>query len=107
MFLAAQIAQGTVTSRQIAQASAALAENARDPRVGPALKQRDALQRNLDRIYRALDSFGVSGATWGKYPVVSVHTTSAKIANHDAFSPTGIPKRRPSVKCVRVKWSIT
>ncbi len=32
MFLAAQVAQGTITSHQIAQASASLVENARDPK---------------------------------------------------------------------------
>ncbi len=58
MFLAAQVAQGTITSHQIAQASASLAENARDPRIGAALHKRDELQREVDRIYRALDTMG-------------------------------------------------
>jgi CHAT domain-containing protein len=63
MFLAAQVAQGTITSHQIAQASASLAENARDPKIGAALKQRDQLQREIDRIYRALDTIGAAGAS--------------------------------------------
>ena len=63
MFLAAQVAQGSITSHQIAQASASLAENARDPRIGAALKKRDDLQRELDRLYRALDTIGVATAT--------------------------------------------
>jgi CHAT domain-containing protein len=63
MFLAAQVAQGTITSHQIAQASASLAENARDPKIGAALKQRDQLQREVDRIYRALDTIGTAGAS--------------------------------------------
>jgi CHAT domain-containing protein len=58
MFLAAQVAQSSLTSHQIAQASAALAENARNPEVGAALKLRDSLQRDLARIYRALDTLG-------------------------------------------------
>lgn len=62
MFLAAQVAQGTITSHQIAQASASLAENARDPKIGAALRKRDDLQRESDRIYRALDTIG-TGAT--------------------------------------------
>lgn len=63
MFFAAQIAQGTITSHQIARASAALAESARDPRVGAALRRRDQWQREIDRLYRALDTLGstVSG----------------------------------------------
>jgi CHAT domain-containing protein len=63
MFLAAQVAQGTITSHQIAQASASLVENARDPKIGAALKKRDDLQREVDRIYRALDTIGVAGAS--------------------------------------------
>ena len=63
MFQAAQVAQGTITSHQIAQASASLAENARDPRIGEALHARDALQRQIDKIYRDLDTIGVAGAT--------------------------------------------
>jgi len=63
MFLAAQVAQGSITSHQIAQASAALVENARDPKIGEALRSRDTWQRELDRIYRALDTIGVSGAS--------------------------------------------
>lgn len=62
MFLAAQVAQGSITSHQIARASAALAENVRDPRIGAALRQRDALRREADRLYRALDTLG-AGAT--------------------------------------------
>ena len=62
MFLAAQVAQGTITSHQIAQASASLAENARDLKIGAALRKRDDLQRESDRIYRALDTIG-TGAT--------------------------------------------
>ena len=58
MFMAAQVAQGTITSHQIAQASAALSESARNPAIGQALRERDALQRDLDRIYRAMDTFG-------------------------------------------------
>jgi CHAT domain-containing protein len=65
MFVAAQVAQGTITSHQIAQASASLAENARDPRIGEALRKRDELQREVDRIYRALDTIGIS-ATSGR-----------------------------------------
>jgi CHAT domain-containing protein len=61
MFLAAQVAQGTITSHQIAQAAASLAENARDPRIGEALRKRDEWQREVDRLYRALDTLG--GAT--------------------------------------------
>jgi CHAT domain-containing protein len=62
MFLAAQVAQGTITSHQIAQASASLVENARDPKIGEALRHRDDLQREVDRLYRALDTIGVGAS---------------------------------------------
>jgi CHAT domain-containing protein/tetratricopeptide (TPR) repeat protein len=46
MFETAQLAQGGVTRRQIAEAAARLAENAKDPRVGTAIRRRqDAGQR--------------------------------------------------------------
>jgi CHAT domain-containing protein/tetratricopeptide (TPR) repeat protein len=55
MFTAAQIVQGTVTSRQIALASAALAENARDPRVGEAIRQQHDLQDKLSALLSRRD----------------------------------------------------
>ncbi len=61
MFLAAQVAQGTITSHQIAEASAALVESKRNPEIGAALRKRDDLQRQADKIYRALDTISASG----------------------------------------------
>jgi len=52
MFAVAQLAQGNITSRQIAIATARLAESARDPRVGDAIKQRDKASETLDALYR-------------------------------------------------------
>jgi CHAT domain-containing protein len=52
MFEAAQLAQSSLTSQQIAQSSARLLEGARDPRVADAIrKQQDAIQ-NLSDLYR-------------------------------------------------------
>ena len=56
MFIAAQIAQGTITSHQIAQASAALAESKRNPAIGAALQERDKDQRLVDQLYREIDN---------------------------------------------------
>jgi CHAT domain-containing protein len=58
MFVAAQIAQGSVTSHQIAQASAALAESKHNPKIGTALQERDKQQRLVDQLYRELDTIG-------------------------------------------------
>jgi CHAT domain-containing protein len=60
MFVAAQIAQGTITSHQIAQASAALAESKHNPAIGTALQERDKQQRIVDQLYRQLDTIGVA-----------------------------------------------
>ena len=63
MFEAAQVAQGTITSHQIAQASVALTENARDPAVGKALRTRAEAQRDLDKAYRDLDTLGPAASS--------------------------------------------
>ena len=50
MFTAAQLAQGGITSQQIAQASATLAENARNPKVGEAIRRQRDLKGKLDTL---------------------------------------------------------
>ena len=55
MFTAAQLAQGGITSQQIAQASATLAENARDPRVAEAIRLQRDLKSQLDSLYGKRD----------------------------------------------------
>lgn len=55
MFEAAQLAQGGVTSTQIAQATARLAEGSRDPKVGIAIRQRQDAQANLAALERQRD----------------------------------------------------
>jgi CHAT domain-containing protein len=52
MFALSQLAQGSITSRQIALASARLAEGARDPKVAEAISERDAASDRLDALYR-------------------------------------------------------
>jgi CHAT domain-containing protein len=55
MFTAAQLAQGGITSQQIAQASATLAENARNPKVGEAIRVQRDLKGKLDTLYSQRD----------------------------------------------------
>ncbi len=50
MFEAAELAQGSVTSQQIAEASARLAENARDPKVAALIKERADLKAHLSDL---------------------------------------------------------
>lgn len=52
MFEASQLAQGSVTSQEIALATARLAENARDPRIGDAIRRQQDAQARLDALYR-------------------------------------------------------
>ena len=56
MFAAAQVAQGGITSQQIAQATARLGENARDPRVADAIRARQDAGSALADLYRRRDA---------------------------------------------------
>ncbi|MGE0225449.1 MAG: CHAT domain-containing protein [Acetobacteraceae bacterium] len=51
MFMLSQLGQGSITARQIARATARLAEGARDPRVLDAIRQRDRIAARLDALY--------------------------------------------------------
>jgi CHAT domain-containing protein len=62
-FAAAQLAQGTVTTTQIAQAAARLAADARDPKVGAAIRDRDTALRALAALYRERDAAAGAGET--------------------------------------------
>jgi CHAT domain-containing protein len=55
MFELAQLAQANVTSQQIAQASARLAENARDPHVAEAIRELERTTAALNDLYRRRD----------------------------------------------------
>lgn len=55
MFTAAQLAQGGITSQQIAQATARLSENSRDPKVAAAIRRRQDASATLADLYRNRD----------------------------------------------------
>jgi len=55
MFEFGQLARGSITSQQIAQASARLSENARDPRVAALIRARDDEQASLAALYQVRD----------------------------------------------------
>ena len=65
MFAAAQLAQGGITSQQIAQATARLQENARDPRVAEAIRRREDAGAALQSLYRQRDDLAVATAQGG------------------------------------------
>jgi CHAT domain-containing protein len=78
MFAASQVAQGGITGQQIAQASARLSENARDPRVADAIRARQDASKNLTDLFREKDDL-VQGTTGGRTP--DTKEIDAKIAD--------------------------
>ena len=56
MFTAAQLGQGGITSQQIAQATARLQENARDPHVAEAIRRREDASGKLQALYTLRDA---------------------------------------------------
>lgn len=55
MFQISQLGQGSITSRQIAEASARLAVNAKDPKVAKAIRERQDAANGLSSLYRIRD----------------------------------------------------
>jgi CHAT domain-containing protein len=62
MFEAAELAQGSVTSAQIAEASARLSENARDPKVSALIKERADLKAHLSDLLAEQQDHATSNA---------------------------------------------
>jgi CHAT domain-containing protein/tetratricopeptide (TPR) repeat protein len=101
MFTAAQLAQGGITSQQIAQASATLAENARNPKVGEAIRQQRDLKGKLDTLLSQRDDL-TQGQRQGAPPnpeIVAqaaaldkqIDETRAKMADADAALQAASP----------------
>ena len=88
MFLAAQLMQGGITSEQIAQATARLEENARDPRVAQAIRRREDASVGLQTLYRQRDALAASGngtaAAPGAAADLDKRITAAQAALADA-----------------------
>lgn len=63
MFTASQLGQGGVTSQQIAQATARLQANARDPRVATAIRARQDATTTLQTLVRRRDVISAAAAT--------------------------------------------
>ncbi len=83
MFAAAQLGQGGITSQQIAQATARLQENARDPRVAEAIRRRQDATATLQSLYRQRDEFAAAGAQ-GAAPTAAAAALDAKIKEAQA-----------------------
>jgi CHAT domain-containing protein len=63
MFTASQLGQGGVTSQQIAQATARLQANARDPKVAEAIRRRQDATTALQALVQKRDTAGAAAAT--------------------------------------------
>ena len=60
MFIAAQLAQGSITSEQIAEASARLRENSRDPKVAAAIRTWQDAGDKLNGLYGQRDQIAAA-----------------------------------------------
>jgi CHAT domain-containing protein len=67
MFETAELAQDTITSREIDEAAARLAANARDPKVAQAIRRRQDAADHLAELYRQRDALA-AGALPGSVP---------------------------------------
>jgi CHAT domain-containing protein len=63
MFEAAELAQGSVTAREIAEASARLSTSAANPQVAAAIRAEQDANANLAALYNARDSFEAAAKT--------------------------------------------
>ena len=76
MFTAAQLAQAGITSQQIAQATARLQENARDPKVAEAIRKREDENAALQGLYRQRDQLAVMQLAGGSTPASGTNITA-------------------------------
>jgi CHAT domain-containing protein len=90
MFVAAQLAQSSLISTQIAEATARLAEAQRDTRVGDAIRRRDDSARTLGDLYRKRDMNG-TGALSG-WPTAELDRAieRAEMAEAEAEDALGV-----------------
>ncbi len=97
MFTAAQLAQGGITSQQIAQATARLSENARDPKVAEAIRHRQDASVKLSDLYRRRDELaeakrqGTPSASAGPDMDQAISEAQATLADADAALQAASP----------------
>ena len=93
MFEASQLAQGTVTSNEIAQATARLAANAHNPKVGAAIRARQDAARALSQLYRERDRLHQLAGQASATAALDARITKARarLANADAALQAAAP----------------
>ncbi len=82
MFFAAQVAQGGITTQQIGQATVRLQENARDPKVGEAIRRQQDIVAQLAELNRQRDELSQrQGRAPGPDRAASMADLDAKTAD--------------------------
>ena len=84
MFALSQLAQGNITSRQIALATARLTEGSRDPKVAEAIRQYDAASDRLEALYRKRLDLSADKNSAAALAVLDEDIHKAQEAQHDA-----------------------
>lgn len=84
MFALSQFAQGSITSRQIARATARLAEGARDPAIAEAIRARDRADQALDLLYQHRSELGADRSAAINPAVVDEQISRAREALREA-----------------------
>lgn len=80
MFEAAELAQGSVTSQQIAAAAARLSTSSSNPKVAAAIRTQQDAAQNLAALYQQRDKFTHAPAASGAAPGVSLASLDKQIA---------------------------
>ncbi len=83
MFETAELAQDSLTTREIAEAAARLAANARDPKVAEAIRRRQDAGQTLAELYRERDDLA-RGAVPGTVAPPAVPVSPAELDNRIA-----------------------
>jgi CHAT domain-containing protein len=94
-FEAAQLAQGSVTTTQIARAAARLTESARNPAAAEAIRQRDEAGRRLATLYRERDEASAAAGRGGGPTVQEIDSRIAEaqdaLTDADQAAQTAAP----------------
>ena len=103
MFEAAQQGQGNITSQQIARSTARLRENARDPRVGEAIRRRQDTGDRVAELTRQRDAAAlraggteIPGVTERLPPVSELDTALADARKQLADADTALQAASPN-----------
>jgi CHAT domain-containing protein len=90
MFETAELAQDTITSREIDEAAARLAANTRDPKVAQAIRRRQDAADHLAELYRERDALA-AGALPGSDLDKLIADAQSELADADGALQTAAP----------------